>query len=184
MRCHSPMASADAELSGAADPVKMALIGDGTEPGTLALDGVACALCRPDPAGRARHSQELHWTLRDRRCRRDVRPPRFTFTMPMVNHTGFKPVQASHVRESRLCGSCHTLETEAYNASGQPEGLVLPEQTPLSGVAKLGVQRQGGDARPQGAELPGLPRVPPTAPRASRSRRASLAEPGRLDFRP
>lgn len=129
MRCHSPMASADAELAGA-DPVKMTLIGDGTEAGTLALDGVACALChqiQPDGLGTAK-SFTGHYVIDA--VGEMYGPHAAPFTMPMVNHTGFKPVQASHVRESRLCGSCHTLETEAYNASGQSEGLVLPEQTP------------------------------------------------------
>ncbi len=129
MRCHTPMASADAELSGA-DDVKMALIGDGTEAGTLALDGVSCALChqiQPDGLG-SPSSFTGHYVIEA--AGEMYGPHASPFAMPMVNNTGFQPVQASHVRESRLCGSCHTLETEAFDPAGQPEGIVLPEQTP------------------------------------------------------
>lgn len=129
MRCHTPMASADAELSGA-NAVKIGLIGDGSEIGTLALDGVSCALChqiQPDKLGTP-ESFTGHFVIKA--AGEMYGPHASPFGMPMINFTGFKPVQASHVRESKLCGSCHTLETDAHNAAGQPEGMVLPEQTP------------------------------------------------------
>lgn len=129
MRCHTPMASADAQLSGAG-AVNIALIGNGTEAGALALDGVSCALChqiQPDGLGSS-ESFTGHFVIKA--AGEMYGPHASPFTMPMLNFSGFKPVQAAHVRESKLCGSCHTLETEAFNAAGQPEGMVLPEQTP------------------------------------------------------
>jgi hypothetical protein len=42
---------------------------------------------------------------------------------------GFMPEQADHIRDSALCGSCHTLKTKALGANGQEIGS-LPEQMP------------------------------------------------------
>ena len=42
---------------------------------------------------------------------------------------GFQPTQASHIRESDLCGSCHTLYTTALGPNGKELG-VFPEQMP------------------------------------------------------
>jgi hypothetical protein len=42
---------------------------------------------------------------------------------------GYKPEKAEHIRESELCGTCHTLITTARGAGGRPIGA-LPEQMP------------------------------------------------------
>ncbi len=129
MRCHTPMASAEAELTGA-PPVSIDLLGDGSTIGALALDGVSCAAChqiQPDGLGTPA-SFTGHFVIEP--AGEMFGPHASPFAMPMVNSTGFTPKQAGHVTESRLCGSCHTLETDAYDASGQPEGMTLPEQTP------------------------------------------------------
>jgi hypothetical protein len=42
---------------------------------------------------------------------------------------GFQPVQAQHIRDSALCGSCHQLYTTARGPNGEPAGY-LPEQMP------------------------------------------------------
>jgi hypothetical protein len=42
---------------------------------------------------------------------------------------GFLPTQAAHIRDSALCGTCHTLYTEARGAGGKVIGE-LPEQMP------------------------------------------------------
>jgi hypothetical protein len=42
---------------------------------------------------------------------------------------GFRPTQAAHIRDSALCGSCHTLYTKALG-TGSKEGGSLPEQMP------------------------------------------------------
>ena len=49
-----------------------------------------------------------------------------------IMHTstaGFRPTEATHIRDSALCGTCHTLYTTALDASGKEIGS-LPEQTP------------------------------------------------------
>jgi len=47
----------------------------------------------------------------------------------MRSASGFEPHAAPQIREAALCGSCHTLYTEAFNAEGEEVGL-LPEQMP------------------------------------------------------
>jgi hypothetical protein len=42
---------------------------------------------------------------------------------------GFVPSQSTHVRQSELCATCHTLITETLGSEGQPVGR-LPEQVP------------------------------------------------------
>ncbi len=42
---------------------------------------------------------------------------------------GFKPTQASHIQESDLCGTCHTLYTTPLGAGGKEIGR-FPEQMP------------------------------------------------------
>src|SRR5205807_303467 len=42
---------------------------------------------------------------------------------------GFQPVQAAHIRDSALCGTCHQLYTTAHGKQGKPNGS-LPEQMP------------------------------------------------------
>lgn len=42
---------------------------------------------------------------------------------------GFVPTEAAHIRDSALCGSCHTLYTTARGANGKEVGR-LPEQVP------------------------------------------------------
>jgi hypothetical protein len=48
----------------------------------------------------------------------------------MLSSTGgFLPVEGDHIRDSALCGSCHTLYTKALGPGGNDVG-VLPEQMP------------------------------------------------------
>jgi hypothetical protein len=43
--------------------------------------------------------------------------------------TGFVPAEATHIRQSELCATCHTLYTTALGDNGRPVGR-LPEQVP------------------------------------------------------
>jgi hypothetical protein len=47
----------------------------------------------------------------------------------MRSATGMTPAEASHVRESELCATCHTLYTQALGPAGKAIGK-LPEQVP------------------------------------------------------
>jgi hypothetical protein len=50
-------------------------------------------------------------------------------TRVMRSATGFQPTEASHLRTSELCATCHTLYTHAMDADGNVIGR-LPEQVP------------------------------------------------------
>jgi hypothetical protein len=43
---------------------------------------------------------------------------------------GFLPKDATHMRESALCGTCHTLYTDAIGPGGVKLGIKFPEQVP------------------------------------------------------
>jgi hypothetical protein len=47
----------------------------------------------------------------------------------MQSASGFVPAESTHVQQSELCASCHTLFTHAL-ARGAAAGIRLPEQTP------------------------------------------------------
>ncbi len=46
-----------------------------------------------------------------------------------TSSNGFLPTEQAHIRDSALCGTCHTLYTTARGAGGKPIGQ-LPEQMP------------------------------------------------------
>lgn len=47
----------------------------------------------------------------------------------MSSASGFTPQAAKHIRDAKLCATCHTLYTHALDESGNPSGE-LPEQVP------------------------------------------------------
>ena len=47
---------------------------------------------------------------------------------------GYRPTEGEHIRQSELCATCHTLNTEALADVGEWIGA-LPEQMPSPGVA-------------------------------------------------
>lgn len=102
----------------------------------LAADGVSCTVChqitaerfgtresftggfviqRPGPAGERRMFGPF-----------EVDEGRASV---MRSATGMTPAEATHVRESELCATCHTLYTQALGPGGEVLGE-LPEQVP------------------------------------------------------
>ena len=51
------------------------------------------------------------------------------FSMPMLHHTGYEPVESRHVLDSALCGTCHTVITPTLDRAGNPAGEFV-EQAP------------------------------------------------------
>ena len=100
-----------------------------SEPGARARDGVSCAIChgiRPEGLG-SEASFSAHFELDGGRL---FGPHEAPFAMPMRHFTGLTPSFGPHVLESALCGSCHTLETEALDAQGAGTGVRFLEQAP------------------------------------------------------
>ena len=46
-----------------------------------------------------------------------------------IRHSGFRPAKATHIQQSEVCATCHTLYTHPLDAAGQSIGE-FPEQVP------------------------------------------------------
>jgi hypothetical protein len=128
LRCHSPMASVEARAL-KIDLSLKDLYGD-TPEAQLALDGVSCTVChqiQPKNLGKP-ESYGGHYEIAKGHV--IFGPHKDPVAMPMVRHSGFTPQHGTHMVESALCATCHTLFTDAVDAQGKPTGHRLPEQTP------------------------------------------------------
>jgi len=135
-RCHMPMAHVGADISG--DPISMS--GNGflnreNNHYNAAKEGVSCTLCHQiendpklgttegfsgkfvintDNTGNARKIYGPYDNLRQ--------------AQQMINRVGFTPQYSSHMDDSKLCASCHNLNTPVINAQGELSDLTFPEQ--------------------------------------------------------
>ena len=135
--CHMPMAQKIAHAAGGKGEVftHLPIAGpDGSELQRLASDGISCTVCHqiaPDRLGtresfnanfiapphpRRRHSH-IFGPYQVDRGRQSI----------MRSVTGFVQSEATHIKQSELCASCHTLITEAFGPNGEVIGS-LPEQ--------------------------------------------------------
>jgi len=136
--CHMPMSRTTARAAGQPGKVFAHLpIGAGrSEEDRLAADGVSCTICHqigPERLG-TRESFTGGFVISpptsagERRMFGpfDIDAGR---TSLMRSATGMTPTEASHVRDSELCATCHTLYTQARGPQGKVIGE-LPEQVP------------------------------------------------------
>jgi hypothetical protein len=136
--CHMPMATSNARLAGGHGEVfaHLPIVSASTPEAKLAADGVSCTLCHqigterlgspesftggfvvnPTPQGGQRRMFGPYAVDEGR-------------TALMRSATGVTPTEASHVRESALCATCHTLFTQAFDGQGRVVGR-LAEQVP------------------------------------------------------
>jgi hypothetical protein len=142
-KCHAPMANTEAKKDGS---IASQTIFDG---GILnaehamhdaAMDGVSCTLCHQIPATPALGSSATmsgNYSINDSKT---IFGPfggpgdTAIFPNPMIMHTGYKPTYAAHIKDSKLCASCHNLKTPYVDENGTvlsttPE-TEFPEQTP------------------------------------------------------
>jgi hypothetical protein len=131
--CHMPMAHATAVAEGR-DPELFRLLpgqGASTEH-RLAADGVSCSLCHQISAEKlgTRDSFVGRFVIAPGPARMlgpfEIDRGR---TALMRSATGVEPAEATHVRESEVCATCHTLFTQAIAPDGSVLGS-LPEQVP------------------------------------------------------
>ena len=103
----------------------------------LAADGVSCAIChqiQPDRLGTTESFTGGY--VIDTTVPFEKRPAFGPYkidrgqTTIMNSATGMVPTEGSHVRQSELCATCHTLYTTALGPEGQAIGR-LPEQVPF-----------------------------------------------------
>ena len=127
LRCHAPMAVHQAALDGTTLP-SAAELRQGTDSTTaLGREGVSCTTCHrisPDGMG-----QPETWSglFEIEPSKAIFGPHADPFTTPMENHTGFTPTEGSHMLESEVCASCHTLQTPTVSGD-TPTGHTFLEQ--------------------------------------------------------
>lgn len=127
--CHTPMAARSAALNSQPLP-GMQVLTAGTDPTQLALDGVSCTVCHQieaDGLG-TEGSFSGNFTIDGRGVL--FGPYTNPFSNPMVSRSGFTPTPATHLGDSGLCATCHTLTTETLAPDGTPTGGHVVEQSP------------------------------------------------------
>jgi len=135
--CHMPMAQKIAHAAGGKGEVftHLPIAGpSGSALQRLASDGISCTVCHqiaPDRLG-TQESFNANFSLLPTRADGtrtifgpyQVEPGRQSI---MRSVTGFVQSEATHIKQSELCASCHTLITEAFGPNGEVIGS-LPEQ--------------------------------------------------------
>jgi hypothetical protein len=136
--CHMPMSRTKARASGQPSQIFAHLpIGAGSsEDDRLAADGVSCTVCHQIGAERLGSRESFTGGF-------VINPPTEAGERRMLgpfevdagrkslmrSATGMTPADASHIRESELCATCHTLFTKELGPQGQVVGE-LAEQVP------------------------------------------------------
>jgi hypothetical protein len=135
--CHLPSAQKIAHAAGRKGQVfahLAAALEASTPLDQLARDGVSCTVCHQISADRlgTRDSFNGNFVIATPLAngkRRAFGPEAVDAGRRRIMHsvTGFEQEQATHIRESELCATCHTLITEAIGEDGRVIGS-LPEQ--------------------------------------------------------
>ena len=137
-KCHMPMAQYEANLGGRQNGVFEHLpIGTaGDEAGLLAADGVSCTVCHQISEENLGTEESLvGGFLIDASAVNGERAIYGPFDVDdgrmalMRSATGFRQTESTHIQDSELCATCHTLITEARGPNGEVVGE-LPEQVP------------------------------------------------------
>lgn len=129
LKCHAPMAQVIG-LEKHEDDSFMHALDCGGRLGDLARDGVSCTICHgitPDGLG-TRETFSGQFKL-DQHMRL-YGPHKEPSLNPMQLNTGFTPTHGEQILSSKLCGSCHTSYTDAYDKEGKVVGAGFLEQAP------------------------------------------------------
>lgn len=142
-KCHAPMANYEAKKDGTLATQTIfdgGILDAGHPKHNAAMDGVSCTLCHQIP------NSPLLGTLEGMSGNFDINTTKsiygpyggpgdtVIFANPMISNTGYTPMYSAHVKESKLCASCHNLKTPYVDEAGNilstgPESE-FPEQTP------------------------------------------------------
>jgi hypothetical protein len=138
--CHMPMSRYESRTAGGRGEVFSHLatssFGGQRRADSLALDGVSCALCHQiGPERLGTPESFVGGFVVDNRTQMGKRPVFGPFEVDsgraaiMHSSSEFVPTQGTHIRDSELCATCHTLITTARGPGGHVIGR-LPEQMP------------------------------------------------------
>ncbi len=134
--CHMPMMHLRANVEGKRPEIFSHLSFTRSDD-AAAEDGVSCSVCHQIAKEKLGTRASFNGAfVVDTPQEKDDRPEYGPFDIDaghkrvMQSSTGgFVPTAAAHIRDSALCGSCHTLYTKALGAGGGEIGT-LPEQMP------------------------------------------------------
>lgn len=92
----------------------------------LGMDGASCTVCHQITASSMGNSSGT-FIIGNKEIAGPYPTP---FSNPMINNTGYTPYYSEHIKDSRLCESCHTLITNPLDLNGVPTGGEFVEQSP------------------------------------------------------
>ena len=133
-RCHMPMAHVEAGFAG--DPIAMfdeGFLNPDNSHYNEAKDGVSCTLCHQiedTPELGTENGFSGNFTIADNLStdRKTYGPYTAPRAQPMINSVEFTPTYSAHTKDSKLCASCHNLDTPVIDAQGNLSNLTFPEQ--------------------------------------------------------
>ncbi len=122
LSCHSPMQQYEARARGG---LRFDAMDDAGK------QGVSCTVCHQiDPANLGT-AASFTAGFEINAEKQIYGPHEWPFFMPMRMHTDRTPTFSSHVLESELCGTCHTVITPTLDAEGKVTGEFLEQATYL-----------------------------------------------------
>ncbi|HVZ16850.1 MAG TPA: hypothetical protein VG897_07025 [Terriglobales bacterium] len=136
--CHMPIVYHEASLRGGKASVFEHLPFDPAKKNNAnAEDGVSCSVCHQVSKEKLGTSDTFNGKFIVEKPSANNDHPEYGPFTPDTGHQlvmrsstgGFVPTEAAHIRDSALCGSCHTLTTAALGPAGKQIGS-LPEQRP------------------------------------------------------
>ena len=136
--CHMPITHLQAKVEGKKSQIFSHLpFNADNKNNAAAEDGVSCSVCHQATSEKLGTPASFNGEFEvDSPVSKDNRPEYGPFEIDgahkrvMQSSTGgFVPTEAAHIRDSALCGSCHTLITQARGKGGEIIGA-LPEQMP------------------------------------------------------
>src|SRR5258707_11370133 len=138
--CHMPIPRFEAKLQGRKGQVFSHLPFDADNKGNAeAEDGVTCSVCHQIAKQKLGTAESFNGGF-------VINPPEPKSDHPeygpfaiepgrqRIMHTssgGFRPTDGEHIRDSAMCGTCHTLKTKALGPGGNDIGS-FPEQMPYA----------------------------------------------------
>jgi hypothetical protein len=123
--CHAPLGHYNAKLHGAAHYSLAEVLTD-----SLGIDGVSCSSCHTINTQGLGHTlgQSFSGEIPYDTTRKIYGPFQNPFLGPMDLYEGYTPVYSTHMDESKVCSSCHTLITSSADLNGNPTGINFVEQ--------------------------------------------------------
>ncbi len=136
-RCHMPMAHVQAGFAG--DTIAMSGDDGFLNPDNpyydMAKEGVSCTLCHQienDPKLGTEEGFSGEFVIDENTPKPDRKMygpyNNLQQVQRMKNQAGFTPTYSTHIEDSKLCASCHNLNTPVIDAQGSLTNSTFPEQ--------------------------------------------------------